>query len=337
MRASRAYEAPVSIVIPTRSRPRFLRAALGSALNQTHTAVQVLVADNGGDEATRRVVSEAADDRVVHLVRERDLGMMRNAVLGFAAADGAYVMKLDDDDRLHPEAVRLLLAPLMADPGATLSFASFDLIDADGRRLPERTLANERYSGRAELSPGRHQPFDALVAAGPVGMAAALVRRDAVDWHAVPEQVDTAYDRHIALQACRDGAAVWFIARPLADYRLHPHSDSLIAPTRQLAGSLAAMEAAAADGRHVQTSVLRMQTGNTAERLTRQLLREGRSAQARAVALRGARHRPSPTLLRLLALGALPAPLGRQIARHRFQRHLRRAAIGGPNGYVPGA
>lgn len=326
MRSGRASEARVSIVIPTRCRPRYLRGALASALSQTHSDLQVLVCDNGGDEATRRVVREAADARVVHLVRERDLGMMRNALLGFAAADGAFVMKLDDDDRLHPEAVRLLLAPLTADAGAALSFASVHLIDADGRRLPGRTLAHERYSGRATLSAGRHQPFDALVATGTVSMAAALVRRDAVDWHGVPEQVDTAYDRHIALQASRDGAAAWFVATPLADYRLHPHSDSQLAPARQLAGSLAAMEYAVADGRHMQTSVLRAQTGLIAERLARQLLREGRPAPARAVTLRGTRHRPSPGLLRLLALGSLPAPLGQRIAQHRLQRHVRRTA-----------
>lgn len=325
MSAAQQSAARVCIVIPTRARPHFLRVALASALNQTHRELRVLVCDNAGDEATAVVVRDLNDGRVEHVVRERDLGMLRNAVLGFACADADFVMKLDDDDRLHPRAVELLLEPLLGDPNATLAFASFDFVDVDGVPCRRETVAHQAASGRADLRPGRHQPFDALVATGAVQLVAALVRHDAVDWEAVPGRVDTAYDRHIALQASRDGAAAWYVAQTLADYRLHPDSDSNRALTRQLTGSLAAMEFAVHEGRHVHTAVLRAQTRRAAELLGRQLLRDGRPVRATQVAVHGARYGLSTTLIKLLILALLPAPWGTRIARRGLQRHLRRA------------
>ncbi|MDO5712457.1 MAG: glycosyltransferase, partial [Micrococcales bacterium] len=281
-----------------------------------------------------------------------NLGMMRNAIAGFAQARGEFVLKLDDDDRLHPDALAKLVAPLLAHPELTLSFASFDLIDAEGRPLAQRTAAHEAHSGRDQLSPGRHQPFDRLVACGAVGLVCALVRRDAVDWDAVPDDVATAYDRHIALQAARHGAAAWYVDRPLASYRIHDGADSVTAATRQSLGSLRAIELALAAGDHTDRAALLQEAQQGALRTARLLLREARPRQAirvvaegrpstpvrsaRGVLWRAVRRRPDRALLRLAAVASLPTGLARRVARHRQAAHERRdVTLSRSNSSVP--
>lgn len=318
---ARAGDRPpaVSIVVPTFRRPHFLRGALASALAQSERDLEVLVCDNGGDAETAAVVAGAADPRVVHVVRPRNLGMVRNAVDGFLRARGEFVMKLDDDDRLHADAVKRLLTAARH-PGVTLAFAPIDLVDDAGRPLPERTRANELHSGRATLAEGVHRPFDRLVARGTVALACALVRRDAVDWPEVPDDVATAYDRHIALQAARDGAAAWFVPTPLADYRIHPGSDTARHFTRQSLGSLRAMEHAWHAGRHVDRGALLDGLQTSTVPAARQLLREGEVGAARDVLWRALRRRPDRELWPLVALSLLPDPLAVRVARHRQER-----------------
>ncbi len=328
----------IGIVIPTFRRPYYLREALTSITAQSLLTcgaadiaepvdIEVLVCDNGADEATRRIVSELADPRFVYVPRPRNLGMMRNAVAGFMEARGEFALKLDDDDLLHPDALASLYEPFRNHPDLTVAFGSLTLIDATGRVLRGRTAANEAYSGRSELIPGRQQPFESIVFSGAVNLACALVRRDAIDWHDIPPDVETAYDRHIALQASRDGAAAWFVGRPLTSYRIHDHSDSTTAYLRQAMGSLRAMEHAIDDGRHLNSRLLLDGTQASALRAARALLNEDRdalrltgaqrSAAARRVLRRALLRRRDPALLRLLALALLPRFIGSPIARRR--------------------
>lgn len=333
----------ISVIIPTFRRPHYLAQALASITAQRlpdDVELEVLVCDNAADEETAALVRATDDPRIVHIPRPRNLGMMRNAVAGFAQARGDFVLKFDDDDLLHPEALAALVAPFRQAPDLALTFARFDLIDAAGRSLAERTAANEAHSGRNRLRPGRHQPFERLVVSGAVGMVCALVRRDTVDWAAVPEDVATAYDRHIALQSARHGAAAWFVDRSLASYRIHEHSDSALALARQSLGSLRATERALHSGDHPDRDVLLDEAQQSAMRTARLLLRddsvdgargsgdhEPTLESARSIIGRALRRRQDPALLRLAALALLPRALSRPIARRRLARHERHVRL----------
>lgn len=313
----------VSIVVPTFRRPTFLREALRSAVAQTYTDIEILVCDNGADRATEQVVAEFADRRIRYLPRPTDLGMLRNAVQGFQEARGDLVMKLDDDDLLEPTAVAALLAPMRAHPEVTVAFGRFTLIDASGHPLVRESAAHEAASGRDTLTAGCHRPADILVTRGTVGLVCALVRRDAVDWHAVPDGVATAYDRHIALQAARDGAPMWFVPEQLAAYRLHAHSDSARALLRQLLGSLYATDLAIDSGRFVDLDALHAEAAATAARAGRLLLHEARVREARTLLWRALRRHHDPAVARLAALSCLPGAIARPLTLARHEAYLR--------------
>lgn len=324
-------EPVVSIVVPTFSRPAFLRQALASVLAQTLADFEVLVCDNGGDDETADVVAECADPRIIHVRRPHDIGMMPNAIDGFRRARGRYVLKLDDDDILYPTALHDLTSAFIRDD-VTVTFAPFDLVDVDGNRLVDATTENEHRSGRAELGGGIHQPYEKLVTSGAVALTCALLRRSAIDWDAVPDDVATAYDRHLALQAARDGAAAVFVPHPLAAYRLHPASDSVTALTRQSLGSLRAVERAWQERRHVDMQTILGEAQHRAAFAGRRLLLEGRPREARAVLGRALRRRPDEAAVRLWMLTLLPAAAAQWAVAARHTHYLRRRSPFPPQG-----
>jgi glycosyltransferase involved in cell wall biosynthesis len=84
----------VSVVIPTRDRPRRTRAAIGSALGQTLPPLEVIVVDDGSAEPFE------FDHPKVRLIRNdepRGAAAARNR--GLDAAAGEWVAFLDSDDR----------------------------------------------------------------------------------------------------------------------------------------------------------------------------------------------------------------------------------------------
>jgi glycosyltransferase involved in cell wall biosynthesis len=121
---TRPWEDPdplVTIAIPTRDRPALLaERALASALAQTHEPVEVLVIGDAAGPETEAAVAAAGDPRArfVDLTQRFERGdgshwltaatLTRN--LAYRLAQGQWLLDLDDDDALRPDAVERLLA-----------------------------------------------------------------------------------------------------------------------------------------------------------------------------------------------------------------------------------
>src|SRR5262245_42654137 len=97
-----------SDVIPTRERAETLRFALRTCLEQDFADYEIVVCDNCGSPATRRVVEETASPRVRHVRSPQLLSMSSNWELAVSQARGEYVLVLGDDDGLLPHALREL-------------------------------------------------------------------------------------------------------------------------------------------------------------------------------------------------------------------------------------
>ncbi len=107
----------VSIVMPVHnSRPDELREAVESALGQTLPAIELVCVDDGStDDTFARLEAFARQDGRIRLIRfpaNRGTLAARNAAI--LAARGRYVMPLDPDDTLYPEACETLSKAMKA-------------------------------------------------------------------------------------------------------------------------------------------------------------------------------------------------------------------------------
>lgn len=114
----------VSVVVPTRNNERTIDACLASVRAQTHPAVELIVVDNGSDDATWATAQRLAD-RVVAGGPERSA--QRN--LGIELATGTWVLWLDSDMILPPETITRALETAIS-------------TGAVGVALPERTIGS---------------------------------------------------------------------------------------------------------------------------------------------------------------------------------------------------
>ncbi len=94
----------ISIVIPTRQRADTLVFALESALAQTHTDFEVVVQNNGNDQATNDVVAGFESPRIILASSAKILPMAENWEAALSASSGEYVAFIGDDDGIMPDA-----------------------------------------------------------------------------------------------------------------------------------------------------------------------------------------------------------------------------------------
>ncbi len=99
-----------SLVVATYNWPAALAAVLSTARAQTVLPTEVIVADDGSGEATRRLIEAEAREfpcPLVHVWHPDDgfkLAQIRNKAV--ARARGAYVIQIDGDMVLHPAFVQ---------------------------------------------------------------------------------------------------------------------------------------------------------------------------------------------------------------------------------------
>lgn len=102
---------PVSVVIPTCDRPHLLSRALESVRAQTLAPAEILVVDDGRDDAAR----PRLDGGPVRLLRNRHApGASGARNCGAAAARGPLLAFLDDDDEWLPTYLATAVAQLGA-------------------------------------------------------------------------------------------------------------------------------------------------------------------------------------------------------------------------------
>jgi len=172
-----AVDAPatVTVVIPAYREQKWLSAALDSLRSQTYPLWRAVVVDDQSDDNTSTIgVSYATKDpriSVLRLRRNSGLPAARNA--GLTQVDTPYVLFLDADDALFPEALERRVEVLASDQGIAGSYGGVRQVDFDADWLEEST------SGKLGRSTRR---ISLISSAGenPFGIHQVLMRTDRV-------------------------------------------------------------------------------------------------------------------------------------------------------------
>jgi GT2 family glycosyltransferase len=123
----------VSVVIPCHNQARFLGEAVESAQRQTLADPEIVVVDDGSTDDTPLVASSLTGIRYIRQDR-RGVSIARN--VGWQTSRGSFLVFLDADDRLLPDALRVAVEHARAHPDAAFVAGQHVLIDGAGRPLP---------------------------------------------------------------------------------------------------------------------------------------------------------------------------------------------------------
>jgi glycosyltransferase involved in cell wall biosynthesis len=128
--------ARVSVVVPLFNAARTVAASLRSALEGGLEQLEIIVVDDGSQDASAQIVRDLADPRITLLQRPAPSGGAahpRN--LAIARAQAPYIAFLDADDLLKPGKLAAAADALDAHPEAGFAFGEFEHIDAEGQVL----------------------------------------------------------------------------------------------------------------------------------------------------------------------------------------------------------
>lgn len=111
------------MIIPAYNAERYLAEALESVLGQDCSDYEVIVIDDGSVDETASIADAfAAKSDSVRIVHQANTGLLLARRAGLRKARGKYVVFLDADDYLHPEALEIIAAAIEVTDADIVSF-----------------------------------------------------------------------------------------------------------------------------------------------------------------------------------------------------------------------
>lgn len=137
-----------TVVVTTYNRERIVRRAVDSCLAQSFDDFEVVIVDDASTDGTVAALESYDDPRVRVVVHERNRGINPARHTGTVAARGEWIVVVDSDWELKPEALERLRAAIDGLP-EDVRVVRFRLLWDDGRVTPAFVPAEPfGYEGR---------------------------------------------------------------------------------------------------------------------------------------------------------------------------------------------
>ena len=95
----------VSVLMPVFNGEKWIAEAIDSVLNQSYTDFELLILNDGSTDSTEQVILSYKDKRIKYVKRNHDFISALND--GLRMAQGKYIARMDADDVMHPDRLKI--------------------------------------------------------------------------------------------------------------------------------------------------------------------------------------------------------------------------------------
>ncbi len=126
----------VSIIIPVYNVEKYLTLCLNSVTNQTLTDIEIICVEDGSTDNSKKILAEyeKSDSRIRVIWHSNNMGTGMARKHGVLAAHGQYIMFLDSDDELFPQACEVAYAAIVKNKTDVVQFG-VKVVNKEGKTI----------------------------------------------------------------------------------------------------------------------------------------------------------------------------------------------------------
>ena len=151
----------VSVIITCHNLARYLPDALESVVNQTMRDYECLIVDDQSTDDTPEVARRYAQARYFRTPSNLKLSGARN--YGYQHARGTYILFLDADDMLAPNALDSLSHALDSDASIHIAFGHLDTVNDAGQDRKRNPWPGDGFDWHAQIAHLNQLPYSAMI------------------------------------------------------------------------------------------------------------------------------------------------------------------------------
>lgn len=212
----------ISVVIPTHNRLDGLASAIFSLSEQTVRPDEIIVIDDGSDQAVPASIFQGfpADVRTVLIRNETPKGGNHARNRGVLSATGDYIAFLDDDDTFKPKKIELLKKSAQENPSVDLIYHPAHI-----------HMVNEgvSYFSKPKKFESDEEVFRRLLVSNLIGGTPMVTVRRTALLHAglFDENMPALQDYELWIRLAKNNYRFYFLNEPLTNYVHKTKSSSI--------------------------------------------------------------------------------------------------------------
>lgn len=98
----------ISVIIPLYNKEDSIKSTIDSILSQTYTDLELVIINDGSTDESEKIVKKYLWDKRISYYFKENSGVSATRNYGLKKAKGEWIMFLDADDQLYPDALRSL-------------------------------------------------------------------------------------------------------------------------------------------------------------------------------------------------------------------------------------
>ena len=108
----------ISVVMSAYNVEKYIREAIDSIVNQSFTDFECIIVDDGSTDGTKDIIRSYDDKRILLVENKHDF--IESLNMGMKWAKGKYIARMDADDTMHPDRLKIQHSIMETEPGITV-------------------------------------------------------------------------------------------------------------------------------------------------------------------------------------------------------------------------
>ncbi len=132
----------ITVYITNYNYGNYLAEAVESVLNQSCQGFELIIVDDGSTDNSIEIIESYKDLDRIKIIYQKNKGLNVTNNIAMRSAQGKYLVRLDADDFLHPEALEIMSSTLENDESLGLVFPDYYYVDEQGTKIGEERRHN---------------------------------------------------------------------------------------------------------------------------------------------------------------------------------------------------
>jgi glycosyltransferase involved in cell wall biosynthesis len=125
----------VTVYITNYNYGKYVSKSINSVLDQKFKNFELIIIDDGSNDNSRSIINKYSQDNRVAVIFQNRKGLLACNNLAIKISKGKYIIRLDADDWLAPDALKILYDELEKNKKAGLVFPDYYEVDENGQIL----------------------------------------------------------------------------------------------------------------------------------------------------------------------------------------------------------
>lgn len=133
----------LTVLLSAYNTEKYIQQAIDSILNQTFKSLELIIADDGSSDRTKKIIDSYRDERIIVSHNSKNLGKTTTINRLFKLSRGTFITIHDADDLSHPSRFKKQIEFLQQNSNFQMCGTSFITINADGKLLSRHRQPND--------------------------------------------------------------------------------------------------------------------------------------------------------------------------------------------------